>query len=155
MKLVSWPTAWDDYLYWQAEDPKVLARVNALLKECTRDPFRGTGKPEALKQNLSGWWSRRITGEHRLVYRVTGSGEAQALEVAQCRYHYRARYRALGSASNPQLDHIKNLCALDALANHLRPELTLDMFDPVCSHFVPMVLCRNVGSEDRASDGDR
>ncbi len=88
MKLVFWPTAWDDYLYWQAEDPKVLARVNMLLKECKRDPFRGTGKPEALKRDLSGWWSRRITSEHRLVYRVTGSGEAQALEVAQCRYHY-------------------------------------------------------------------
>lgn len=66
----------------------MLARVNALLKECKRDPFRGTGKPEALKRDLSGWWSRRITSEHRLVYRVTGSGEAQALEVAQCRYHY-------------------------------------------------------------------
>ena len=88
MKLVFWPTAWEDYLYWQAEDEKVLARLNALLRECMRDPFRGTGKPEALKQNLSGWWSRRITSEHRLVYRVTGSGEAQALEVAQCRYHY-------------------------------------------------------------------
>ena len=88
MKLVFWPTAWEDYLYWQAEDPKVLARLNALLKECTRDPFRGTGKPEALKQNLSGWWSRRITAEHRLVYRVSGSGDAQALEVAQCRYNY-------------------------------------------------------------------
>ena len=88
MKLVSWPTAWEDYLYWQAEDPKVLARLNVLLRECMRDPFRGTGKPEALKQNLSGWWSRRITSEHRLVYRVTGSGEAQALEVAQCRYRY-------------------------------------------------------------------
>ncbi len=88
MKLVFWSTAWDDYLYWQAEDPKTLMRVNALLKECMRDPFRGTGKPEALKQNLSGWWSRRITSEHRLVYRVTGSGEGRALEVAQCRYHY-------------------------------------------------------------------
>ncbi len=88
MKLVFWPTAWEDYLHWQAEDPRVLARVNLLLKECIRDPFRGTGKPEALKRNLSGWWSRRITNEHRLVYRVTGSGEAQALEVAQCRYCY-------------------------------------------------------------------
>jgi toxin YoeB len=88
VKLVFWPSAWEDYLYWQAEDPKVLARLNALLRECMRDPFRGTGKPEALRQNLSGWWSRRITSEHRLVYRVTGSGEAQALEVAQCRYHY-------------------------------------------------------------------
>ena len=88
MKLVFWPTGWEDYLHWQAQDPKVLARLNALLTECMRDPFCGTGKPEALKQNLSGWWSRRITSEHRLVYRVTGSGAAQALEVAQCRYHY-------------------------------------------------------------------
>ena len=88
MKLVFWPTAWEDYLYWQSEDPKLLARINSLLEECRRDPFRGTGKPEALKQNLSGWWSRRIPSEHRLVYRVSGSGESQALEVAQCRYHY-------------------------------------------------------------------
>ncbi|MGF7171498.1 toxin YoeB [Sphingobium xanthum] len=88
MKLVFWPTAWEDYLHWQAEDRKTLERINTLLKECTRDPFRGTGKPEPLSGNLSGWWSRRITGEHRLVYRVSGKGEAQALEVAQCRYHY-------------------------------------------------------------------
>ncbi len=67
---------------------KELARVNALLKKCMRDPFRGTGKPEPLGGNLSGWWSRRIDREHRLVYRVTGKGEAQPLEVAQCRYHY-------------------------------------------------------------------
>jgi toxin YoeB len=88
VKIVFWATAWEDYLHWQASDPKVLARLNALLQECARDPFRGTGKPEALKQNLSGWWSRRITSEHRLVYRVSGEGEGQALEVAQCRYHY-------------------------------------------------------------------
>lgn len=88
MKLVFWPTAWEDYLLWQAEDRKILSRINALLKESLRDPFRGTGKPEPLSGNMSGWWSRRITGEHRLVYRVTGKAEAQALEVAQCRYHY-------------------------------------------------------------------
>lgn len=88
MKLVFWPTAWADYLHWQAEDAKTLDRLNGLIKECLRDPFRGTGKPEPLSGNLSGWWSRRINREHRLVYRVTGSGEAQALEVAQCRYHY-------------------------------------------------------------------
>lgn len=88
MKLVFWPTAWDDYLYWQREDAKVLDRVNALLKECMRDPFGGTGKPEPLGGNLSGWWSRRINREHRLVYRLMGKGDAQALEVAQCRYHY-------------------------------------------------------------------
>lgn len=88
MKLVFWPTAWDDYLHWQADGGKTLERTNALLKECMRDPFRGLGKPEPLGGNLSGWWSRRINSEHRLVYRATGKGEAQALEVAQCRYHY-------------------------------------------------------------------
>jgi toxin YoeB len=88
VKLVFSEPAWQQYLWWQAEGPKGLARLNALLAECKRDPFRGTGKPEALKQNLSGWWSRRITSEHRLVYRVSGSGAGQALEVAQCRYHY-------------------------------------------------------------------
>ena len=88
MKLTFSSRAWDEYLYWQAEDVKVLARINALLKEIMRDPFRGTGKPEPLGQNMSGWWSRRINREHRLVYRVTGKGDAQALEVAQCRYHY-------------------------------------------------------------------
>jgi len=80
--------AWDQYLYWQAEDAKMLDRLNALLKEIMRDPFCGTGKPEPLGGNLTGWWSRRINSEHRLVYRVTGKGDAQALEVAQCRYHY-------------------------------------------------------------------
>ena len=88
MKIVFWPTAWDDYLHWQGEGDKPLDRINALLKECMRDPFRGTGKPEPLGGNLSGWWSRRINREHRLVYRVTGTGAAQALEMAQCRYHY-------------------------------------------------------------------
>lgn len=88
MKLVFWPTAWADYLHWQAEDPKLLTRINDLIRECRRDPFRGTGKPEPLGGNLSGWWSRRINSEHRLVYRVSGKDEAQALEIAQCRYHY-------------------------------------------------------------------
>ena len=88
MKLVFSERAWDQYLHWQAEDEKLLARVNVLLKECMRDPFRGIGKPEALSSNFSGWWSRRINQEHRLVYRVSGKDEAQALEVAQCRYHY-------------------------------------------------------------------
>ena len=80
--------AWRDYVAWQREDAKVLERINALIDECRRDPFRGTGKPEPLRQNLTGWWSRRITGEHRLVYRVRGTGEGQALEVLSCRYHY-------------------------------------------------------------------
>lgn len=88
MKLVFSVTAWADYLHWQETNPKQLARVNALLRECMRHPFKGTGKPEALRGNLKGWWSRRIDREHRLVYRVRGEGAAQALEVAQCRYHY-------------------------------------------------------------------
>ncbi len=78
--------AWGEHLHWQAKDRKILERLNGLLKEWVRDPFRGAGKPEPLGGNLSGWWSRRINGEHRL--RVTGKGDTQALEVAQCRYHY-------------------------------------------------------------------
>ncbi len=88
MKLVFSERAWQHYVWWQGEDLKILSRINTLIEECLRHPFRGTGKPEPLGGNLSGFWSRRITREHRLVYRVTGSGEAQALEVAQCRYHY-------------------------------------------------------------------
>lgn len=88
MKLVFSSRAWSQYLLWQQEDRKTLARLNGLIEECMRSPFRGTGKPEPLSGNLSGWWSRRIDREHRLVYRVTGKGEVHALEVAQCRYHY-------------------------------------------------------------------
>ena len=88
MKLTFDEVAWAQYLDWQDEDPKIVARVNALIRECMRDPFRGTGKPEPLKRDLAGWWSRRITGEHRLVYRVRGAGEGQALEVLSCRFHY-------------------------------------------------------------------
>ncbi|MBV9931704.1 MAG: Txe/YoeB family addiction module toxin [Alphaproteobacteria bacterium] len=88
MKVVFDREAWIEYVGWRAEDAKVADRINLLIGECLRDPFRGTGKPEPLRRNLTGWWSRRITGEHRLVYRVTGKGEAQALEVLACRYHY-------------------------------------------------------------------
>ncbi len=77
-------SAWDDYLYWQGNDKKVLRKINSLIKECQRTPFEGTGKPEPLRQNLSGFWSRRITGEHRLVYKA----ENNTLYIAQCRYHY-------------------------------------------------------------------
>jgi len=76
-----------DYRTWQAQDPETVARINALIEESLRDPFQGMGKPEALRGRLSGWWSRRIGREHRLVYRVTGDGEARVLEIAQCRYH--------------------------------------------------------------------
>lgn len=88
MKIVFWPTAWDDYRHWHENDSKSFDKLNGLLEECRSHPFKGTGKPEPLAGNLRGWWSRRITGEHRLVYRVSGKAEAQALEVAQCRYHY-------------------------------------------------------------------
>jgi toxin YoeB len=84
MKLVFAEQAWEDYLHWQAHDRKLLARINGLIKECQRTPFAGTGKPEPLRGPLSGWWSRRITQEHRLVYRPSDDG----LLIAQCRYHY-------------------------------------------------------------------
>ena len=91
MRLVFSEQSWAEYLHWQSHDPKVLGRLNALIEECRRHPFEDTGKPEALKGDLSGWWSRRITEKDRLVYRVSGSGEAQALEVAQVRFHYGSR----------------------------------------------------------------
>ena len=84
MKVIFHEQAWDDYLYWQQQDRKMLTRLNGLIKECTRTPFDGTGKPEPLKGQLSGWWSRRLNREHRLVYRV----EEDQLLIAQCRYHY-------------------------------------------------------------------
>jgi toxin YoeB len=76
--------AWDDYLYWQKSDRKVVLRINALIRDIQRAPYEGVGKPEALKHALSGWWSRRITEEHRIVYRVVGDD----LQIAQLRYHY-------------------------------------------------------------------
>jgi toxin YoeB len=88
VKLVFAPQAWEDYLYWQAHDPNALERLNVLIRECVRTPFTGIGKPEPLKGDLKGWWSRRITLEDRLVYRVAGAGEDQRLEIAQCRAHY-------------------------------------------------------------------
>lgn len=82
---LSWDkSAWEDYLYWQQTDKKVLKRINDLIKECMRTPFDGRGKPEALKSNLSGYWSRRITDEHRLVYKVYES----RIHITQARFHY-------------------------------------------------------------------
>ena len=82
-------SAWDEYSYWLDASPVVLQRLSELIKEVRRDPFKGLGKPEPLKGNQSGWWSRRITGEHRLVYRVQGrKGDDQRVEIAQCRFHY-------------------------------------------------------------------
>jgi len=77
-------SAWDDYQFWIDSDRKVFQKINSLIKECQRTPYIGSGKPEALKQNFSGFWSRRITGEHRLVYKV----DDDILYIAQCRYHY-------------------------------------------------------------------
>ena len=88
MKLVFTSAAWRDYVIWQAEDTAIANRINSLIGECLRTPFTGIGKPEPLKRNLSGWWSRRIISELRLVYRASGKGDAQALEIVSCRYHY-------------------------------------------------------------------
>ncbi|QMW22553.1 Txe/YoeB family addiction module toxin [Sandaracinobacteroides saxicola] len=88
MIIVFFPTAWTAYCHWQATDRQTLERLNALIEECCRHPFTGTGKPEPLKNELKGFWSRRITREDRLVYRVAGQGKEQRLEIAQCRFHY-------------------------------------------------------------------
>lgn len=84
MKLVFAENAWQDYLYWQAHDKKILKRINQLIQEIEREPFVGVGKPEPLKHALSGYWSRRINDEHRIVYKV----EQDALLIAQLRHHY-------------------------------------------------------------------
>lgn len=84
MMVVFDPVAWDQYLRWQSTDKAVLKRINALIEECRRHPFEGRGHPEPLRGDLSGFWSRRITREHRLVYKVTEDG----VFIIQCRYHY-------------------------------------------------------------------
>ena len=84
MRLIFAANAWDDYLHWQKADKKILNRINALIKDIQRSPFDGIGKPEPLKHALSGYWSRRINAEHRIVYRMQG----EAIFVAQLRYHY-------------------------------------------------------------------
>jgi len=84
VKLVFSEHAWEDYLYWQRTDRKILQRINALIKEIQCTPFEGVGKPEPLKHGLSGYWSRRINEEHRIVYKV----EEDSLFLAQLRYHY-------------------------------------------------------------------
>jgi toxin YoeB len=91
MKLLWADNAWEDYLYWQASDRDVLRRINTLVQDIRRNPFTGIGKPEPLRGDLAGWWSRRITGDHRLVYRIRGSRDEQQLEIAACRYHYSPR----------------------------------------------------------------
>lgn len=84
MKLIFSEHAWDDYQYWVQTDRHVLKRINRLIQEITREPFSGSGKPEPLKHGLSGYWSRRINDEHRIVYRVS----EDAVLIAQLRYHY-------------------------------------------------------------------
>lgn len=84
MKLIFSEHAWEDYLYWQRPDRKILQRINTLIKDTQRTPFEGIGKPEPLKHGLSGYWSRRIDDEHRFVYKI----EADSLFLAQLRYHY-------------------------------------------------------------------
>jgi len=84
VKLIFSEQAWEDYLYWQQIDKKLLQRINALIKEIARTPYEGTGKPESLKHALSGYWSRRINDEHRIVYKVADD----SLFIAQLRYHY-------------------------------------------------------------------
>ena len=76
--------SWEDYLYWQKIDKKILKKINALIKEIKREPFKGIGEPEPLKYNWTGYWSRRITIEHRLVYKM----KENSVLIAQCRYHY-------------------------------------------------------------------
>lgn len=84
MNLTFAPEAWEDYLHWQATDPKIIERIHQLLKDILRNPHSGIGKPEPLKYALKGWWSRRITAEHRIVYKLVDD----AVLIAQLRYHY-------------------------------------------------------------------
>ena len=84
MRIVWAPGAWQDYLYWARTDGRVRDKINSLIEDIQRHPFSGLGKPEPLKRNLKGFWSRRTNREHRLVYRV----DAGALQIAQCRFHY-------------------------------------------------------------------
>jgi toxin YoeB len=84
LKIIFSETAWEDYLHWQKMDKKLLKRINELIQAIKRDPFDGIGKPEPLKHELSGYWSRRIDDEHRLVYKI----KEDSLLIAQCRGHY-------------------------------------------------------------------
>ncbi len=84
MKLIWSGRSWDDYLYWQATDKKIVKKINALIKDIRREPFDGLGKPEPLKYEMAGSWSRRITDEHRLIYMI----EPDTIYIVACRYHY-------------------------------------------------------------------
>lgn len=84
MKLVFVDESWEDYLYWQQTDKKILERINYLIKDISRNPFKGMGKPEPLKYKYSGFWFRRIDGEHRLIYQIKDN----EILIAKCRFHY-------------------------------------------------------------------
>ena len=84
MNLIFADHAWNDYLYWQKTDKKMVKRINSLIKDIQRSPFEGIGKPEPLKHALSGYWSRRINDEHRIIYKV----DSDSIHIAQLRYHY-------------------------------------------------------------------
>jgi len=84
VKLIFSGNGWQDYVYWQTQDRKILKRINQLIEDISRNENEGIGKPEPLRHEWAGWWSRRITTEHRLIYRVSESG----IEIATCRYHY-------------------------------------------------------------------
>lgn len=88
MNLIWSSEAWSGYLHWQDQDMKIVRKINPLIEDIRRSPFRGLGQPEPLRQNRSGLRSRRITEEHRLVYRVSGVGADRRIEIAQCRWHY-------------------------------------------------------------------
>ncbi len=84
MRIIFTTNSWEDYLFWQTTDKKILKRINSLIKDICREPFNGIGNPEPLKYDLSGYWSRRIYREHRLVYQV----ENESILIYSCRYHY-------------------------------------------------------------------
>lgn len=88
MKVLWAASGWEDFQFWLAEDPKTARRIADLIDAVRRSPFSGIGKPEPLRGRLAGWWSRRVGSEHRLVYRVAGSGDDQRIEIVQCRFHY-------------------------------------------------------------------
>ena len=84
LNLLFLPDAWEDYLYWQSADKKIVRKINRLFEEISRTPTTGTGKPEPLKENWAGWWSRRLDGQHRMVYKA----ESDVIIIAQLRFHY-------------------------------------------------------------------
>lgn len=88
MRVSFTPQAWEDYANWIATEAKIAGNINSLIEDIRRSPFKGLGKPEPLRNDRAGWWSRRITDEHRLVYRVAGTGDDQRVEITQCRQHY-------------------------------------------------------------------